>query len=434
MHTPAPTRRRFLAASAAALAALPRATADHPRLTPPPRGTPASRKIAVVATAYHYLSHAYHIAGRFLNGYLKDGRYHYPDFAIAGLHVEQQKANDLGRDLARKHNVPLFDDPARALTLGADKLAVDGVLLIAEHGDYPYNARLQKLYPRYELFQKIVAIFEKTGRVVPVFIDKHLGYDRAKAVEMVATAKRLNIPLFAGSSLPITWRRPEFDPPLGCDLRRGLVVTRGEIEIFGFHGLEALQCMMERRRGGETGVKSVQCVEGDAAWKLIDNDKNWLALMDDALSRSPSRNNGDAKENCRHFQPPPGRPTFLRGPIVFQVRYNDGALALVVNLNGHVDDTTFAGIIDGKPRSTLFYLPPPPGAAFLEALTRHIETFLATGKPPYPIERTLLTTAMLDAVLESREKGHREMALDDIKVRYEAPRDSGFMRGDDVRN
>jgi len=433
MPPASPSRRGFLATSSFALAALHPALAEHPRITPPERPKPPKKKIAVIATAYHYLSHAYHIGGRFLNGYLRDGRYHYSDFAIAGMYVEQQKANDLSRDIAKKHNIPLFDDPAKALTLGGDKLAVDGVLLIAEHGDYAYNARLQKLYPRYELFQKIVAEFERSGRVVPLFIDKHLGYDRAKAVEMVGTAKRLKIPLFAGSSLPITWRRPELELPLSCSLKRGLVVTRGEIEVFGFHGLEALQCMMERRKGGEVGVKSVQCLEGDSAWEFVEKDRGWMDLIDEALSRSPSRNNGNAKENCRHFAPPPGRPTFLRGPIAFIVHYNDGATGLVLNLNGHVDDTTFAADIGGAKYSTLFYLPPPPGAAFLEALTRHIETFLTSGTPPYLIERTLLTTAMLDAVLESRQKGHHGISLEQIKVSYHAPKESGFVRGDYVR-
>src|SRR5207302_11225191 len=125
--------------------------------------------------------------GRFLSGYLHAGQMHYPDFAIAGMYVEQTKEGDLSRELARKHDFALFPDIAGALTLGSKRLAVDGVLLIAEHGDYPYNAKGQKLYPRYELFQQIVAVFHKTGRTVPVFCDKHLSYDRRAAQQMVDT-------------------------------------------------------------------------------------------------------------------------------------------------------------------------------------------------------------------------------------------------------
>ncbi len=424
------SRRDFLGASAISLAGLPALRADGPRMTPPKRMKPATKKLAVVTTAYHYLSHAYHICGRFLNGYLTNDGYHYPDYAIAGMYVAQQKANDLSRELSRKHGFRLYDDPAKALTLGGDKLAVDGVLLIAEHGDYPYNDRLQKLYPRYELFQKVIEVFRKSNKTVPTFIDKHLSYDRNKAVEMVATAKKLGVPLMAGSSLPVTWRRPELELPLGCKIERGLVATRGEIEIFGFHGLEALQCMMERRTGGESGVRKVRRHEGDAVWKLLDKDRRWKDLLEAAFSRSPSRNNGDIKENCRQFDPPPGRQTFLKGPIAFQIEYADSTPALVLILNGHVDDTTFAGTVNGKTESTLFYLPPPPGAAFLEALTTRIEEFLATGRPPYPVERTLLTAAMLDGLLESRVKAGKEIDLTSIKVQYAPPKESGFIRGD----
>src|SRR5262249_17331662 len=156
----------------------PATSADQPRTRPALRSDKPSKKLAVVTTAYYYLSHAYHICGRFLNGYLRRGHMHYPDFSIAGMFVEQTKEGDLSRELSKKHGFTLYPDVAGALTLGGDRLAVDGVLLIGEHGDYPYNAKGQKLYPRYELFQKIVDVFRKSDRSVPVFCDKHLSYDR----------------------------------------------------------------------------------------------------------------------------------------------------------------------------------------------------------------------------------------------------------------
>src|SRR5262249_4450758 len=200
-----------------------------PRSTPPPRAAKPKRRLAVVTTAYYYLSHAYHICGRFLDGYLRGKQYHHPDLAIAGLHVAQQKKIDLSRDVARKHNIPLFKDIAGALTLGGKNLAVDGVLLIGEHGDYPYNAKGQKLYPRYEMFMEIVEVFRKAKRSVPVFCDKHLYYDRKKAFEMATLARKMAFPLFAGSSLPVTWRRPELELPLGVNIKEALVASRGEL-------------------------------------------------------------------------------------------------------------------------------------------------------------------------------------------------------------
>jgi hypothetical protein len=253
---------------------------------------------------------------------------------------------------------------------------------------------------------------------------------------MVDAARKVGFPLMAGSSLPITWRKPELEPPLGGGIKDALVASRGEIEIYGFHALESLQCMVERRiKSGQQGVKAVTCLEGDAVWQAGDAGVWSWDLLDEALSRSPSRNVGDVRENCRQFVPPPNRPTFPKGPVAFVVEYRDGLKATALILNGHVDDTTFAARLADKKASvsTLFNLPPPPGAAFLEALTVKIEEFFTTGKPPYPVERTLLTGGMLDAALQSRLKKNQRLETPDLDVEYDAPRDSGFLRGDNVR-
>ena len=189
-----PLARRAFLASSALLAAHAGGVspplafgADFPRAKPPKRARPAAKNVAVVCSTFHYLSPAYHIAGRFLDGYLKGGEHHFPEFGVASAYVEQVKANDLSRELAKEHGFRLSETIADALTLGTGKLAVDGVLLICEHGDYPYNAKGQKLYPRDEYLRQVAAVFEKCGRSVPVFCDKHLSYSRAKATEMVAT-------------------------------------------------------------------------------------------------------------------------------------------------------------------------------------------------------------------------------------------------------
>lgn len=406
--------------------------AEHPRSQPPARPDKPGKKLAVVTTTYYYLSHAYHVCGRFLHGYLRQGRMHYPDFGIAGMYVEQQGEHDLSRSLAPTHGFGLYQSAADALTLGGDKLAVDGVLLIGEHGDYPYNQKAQKLYPRYELFQEIVKVFRRSGRSVPVFCDKHLSYDRKQAFSMAETAREVGFPLMAGSSLPVTWRRPELELPLKAPIEEALIASRGELEIFGIHALEALQCMVERRTDKQQGVKAVTCLEGDAVWKAGDEGLWSWNLLEHALGRSPSLNVGDIRENCRHFIPKLDGPTWPKGPAAFIVEYRDGLKATVLLLNGHVDDTTFAARIKGqeKPASTLFFLPPPPGADFLEALTMKVEDFLATGKAPYPIERTALTGGILDWALESRVQGHKRLETPDLDIVYAPPKDSGFVRGD----
>ena len=393
-------------------------------------------KIAAISSVYYYLSHAYHIVGRFLDGFpVYDGHDpHVPDFDVSSVYIEQiSDATDLGRDKAKRHNVRLSPNIADALTLGTGKLAVDAVLLIGEHGDYPYNDKLQKLYPRGKYFREIHEVFKAAGHGVPVFIDKHLSYSRPEALSMVEMANSLGYPLMAGSSLPITWRLPELEIPLGLKWDEAVVASRGDIEIFGFHALETLQCFVERRdRGGKPqGVKAVTCLEGDAIWAAGDRGEWSWSLLNEALGRSHSVNVGDIRQNTKDYKAPAGKDYFTRlpHPVAFLVEYTDGFKATSIILNGHVDDTTIAAKVGDKVASTLVYLPAPPGASFFNPLVLRIEDFFKSNKPPYPVERTLLTGGILDAALESRVKKNARIETPDLAtIDYQAPKDSGYIR------
>jgi hypothetical protein len=441
-----PNRRHFLGSAAAALAS---AAAPAPIQPVSPAAKPNGPRIAALASVYFYLSHAYHIVGRFLDGfpvYSDDlvrstpaDPHHRPPFEIVSLYIEQTaEPSDLGRTKAVRHGVRLSPTIADALTLGTGKLAVDAVLLIAEHGDYPLNARLQKLYPRGAYFRQVLEVFRSSGRSVPVFIDKHLSYSRDEAQQMVDQARALSVPLMAGSSLPVTWRLPPLEIPLGQRLREVLVASRGNLEIFGFHALETLQCMAERRdrQGKPQGVKAVTYLEGDAVWNAADKGVWSWELLHHALGRSHTVNPGDVKQNTRDFAPPAVRDsaTIMRHPVAFVVEYVDGLRATALILNGHVDDTTVAVRLsdeEGRKRivSTLMYLPAPPGASFFNPLVLRIEDFFRTSKPPYPVERTLLSGGILDAALQSRVEGHKAIPTPELAaVDYTAPADSGVIR------
>src|SRR2546426_11480941 len=170
------------------------------------------RRIAVVTTIYRYLSHAQHMADRFLIGYPHAGVWHRPDMKIVSLYVDQKPEGDQSADRAREFGFTVYPTIAEALRCGGARLAVDAVLIIGEHGDYPRNDKGQILYPRYEFFKQVVEVFKKTGQSVPVFNDKHLSYSWARAKEMAGWSRDLGFPLMAGSSLPVTWRRPELEP------------------------------------------------------------------------------------------------------------------------------------------------------------------------------------------------------------------------------
>ncbi|WP_199756731.1 hypothetical protein [Tautonia sociabilis] len=448
------TRRGFFNAAGLSMILPGAAVADRPSPAaiphalggpaPEPGPRPGRPKVAALASTYYYLSHAYHIVGRFLDGFIlhDDRGFYRPEVDIVSLYIEQfpdgvapSAIGDLGRAKAEQYGVRLCASIEEALTLGTGELAVDAVLLIAEHGDYPLNDKLQKLYPRGRYFRAVLDVVRRSGRGVPVFIDKHLSYDRAEAAEMVSSAKELGVPLMAGSSLPVTWRLPHLEVPLGKTWQDALVASRGEIEIFGFHALETLQCMVERRdrRGQPQGVVAVTYLEGDAVWEAGDAGQWSWELLDEALSRSHTQNPGDVRQNTKDFVHPPGRPTFLQ-PVAFLVEYADGFKGTVLILNGHIDDTSIAARVvgdDGLPVdvSTLVYLPAPPGADFFTPLVLRIEDFFRSGKPPYPVERTQLTGGVLDAALESRIRGGVRIETPDLaSIDYEAPADSGDLR------
>jgi hypothetical protein len=420
------SRRAFLKTSLAATAAslalsssLPGQDRPQPstsRAAPPRKALP---RVAAVNSIYRLRSHAYHIVGRFIHGYTRDGFHHQPPFRVVRMYNDQYPESDLSREDCPRHGIELCQTVAQAL--GGEKgLDVDAVLLIIEHGDYPLNEFGQILYPRYELFQQIVEVFRKSGRSVPVFCDKHLSYDHQQAAHMVATARELGFGLMAGSSLPVTWRIPQIEPPLETPFQEGLVAfgyDRGPAEIYLFHALETLQCMLERRRGGETGIKRVECLEGEAVWRAADLGRWSWRLLQAALACNPSCNVGPVRQNVKR-------------PLAILIDYADGTRGTVLNLVEQVSDFSFAGTIAARaePIATCFYLPNPPGARFFNPLTYNIEKFFATGRPPYPVERTLLTSTVLDLALHSLKDGSPRTgkALD---IRYQPPEETGFFRG-----
>jgi hypothetical protein len=427
------SRRRFLA-SAAALTLAGGVSGEGQgaevglsRSRPGRLPTEGRKPLAVITTVYRPLSHAYHIAGRFLHGYGREGKLHVPGQYVASIFADQMPENDLSREIGKVYGVRVPRSIEEAL-LQDGKLAVDGVLLIGEHGNYPRNPKGQILYPRWEMFEKITACFRKAGRSVPVFNDKHLSYTFAKARKMVDTARELRFGLMAGSSLPVTWRRPELEPKLETPFTEGLVAAYGPIEVYGFHALEALQCMLERRKGGESGVRHVTCLTGKDVWRAGDNGEWSWDLLDAALARSESVNLGDIRVNVGSMtvQGMPPVP-----PTAFLIDYRDGTRGTILLLNGHVQDFTFAGRVRGEPHplSCMFHLPPPPGARYFDALAANIEKLFTTGQSPYPVERTLLTTGILDAAMESHAQRGNRIETPELDVRYTAPADSGYFHG-----
>src|SRR5262252_9102339 len=141
------SRRRFLSTVGAGVAA-----ASLPAQEPKPAGR---KKMAIVTTEWRYLSHAWHMGERFLVGYPINGKWHRPSLDVVSAYVDQTPANDLSKDRAREFGFTIYPKIADALRCGGGRLAVDAVLVIGEHGNYPTNTLGQRQYPRYEFFRQV---------------------------------------------------------------------------------------------------------------------------------------------------------------------------------------------------------------------------------------------------------------------------------------
>jgi hypothetical protein len=381
-------------------------------------------RIAVIATVYRYLSHAQHIADRFLVGYPIAGEWHHPDMKVVSLYVDQKPENDLSAARAKEFGFTVYPTIAEALRCGGSKLAADAVLIIGEHGDYPRNAKGQILYPRYEFFKQVVEVFEKDGRVVPVYNDKNLSYDFKKAQWMVAAGHQMKFPMLAGSSLPVTWRLPDIELPLGCEIEEALMVGVGGSDAMDYHALEAMQCMIERRKGGETGVKSVHMITGNAVWKAGREGQWSKDLLEAALSRSDTPLGMTVVDGrTQNLMANGTLQKLVKDPWAYFIEHNDGLHTTLLMLNGAIKDFNFAARVKGMQQiqSTQFFLSPNPNVTYSACLVSKIEEMFATGKAPYPVERTLMVSGILDSCLTSKYEGQKRLETPDLKVSYQAP-------------
>ena len=395
---------------------------------------PERPKLAGVVTTYFKYSHAQHIIDRFLDGYGWNGTHHHPPMDLVSLYVDQIGANDESRERLKRHpEVKACSTIAEALTLGGSKLAVDGVVLVGEHGNYPRNEKGQTKYPRYEFFEQIVKVYRESGRAVPIFSDKHLSWNWEWARKMYDTSRELNFAFMAGSSLPVTWRTPSVEMPLGSHISEALCVCYGGVDSYDFHGLETIQCMVERRRGGETGVRSIQAYRGDKFWAALREGVWPRPLMEAALTRSHTLT--PARVGFNHILPSDDdMRRLVKDPVAYRYQHTDGLQSTMLLMNGLVKDFNFAAYVGAsrEPWSTQMYLPMPDGrttlANFFSPQVNNVEKMYLTGKPTYPVERTLLTTGLTAGGVESLFRGQARVETPHLAIRYQPAKESTYWR------
>jgi hypothetical protein len=210
-----------------------------------------------------------------------------------------------------------------------------------------------------------------------------------------------------------------------------MCVAIGGVDSYDFHALETIQCMAERRKGGETGIIGLQALRGEAVWKAMAAG-SWSAggwdaeLFQACLCRSQTL----AQPPTFSHRYPTAKQirTWVKEPVCYRFEYADGLKATMLLMNGLVGDFTFAARLKGRsePLSTLFYLPANPNVVYSAALMSKVEEMFLSGKVSHPIERTLLTTGLVAAGMESLASGQKRLETPHLAIRYQARRESEF--------
>ena len=359
-------------------------------------------KIALLTTVLNKGAHAEHIADRFPEGYGWNGRHHRPQMDLVSMYVDQIDDSDLSAEReARFPQLTRFPTIADALTLGGSELAVDGVLLIGEHGNYPNNEKGQTLWPRYEFFKQMAAVFRASSRGVPVFNDKHLSWNWEWAKEMYDISRKMDFPFMAGSSLPVTWRTPSVEMPLGAEVEEAMCVGGGWFDGGDFHAYAEERWSHELLRAGL--CRSHLLTPSRAGFNHI------LPTIDEMRQ-------------------------MVTEPWAFQYGHADGLVCTLLKINGLVSDFNFVARLSDReePLSTQMYLPVPPTQSTIancfSPLVNNIEAMFLSGKPSYPVERTLLTTGLTAAGVESVYRDQARIDTPHLDISYQPNPDSTYWR------
>ncbi len=386
-------------------------------------------KVAAIFTEFRFRSHAFNILENFFQPYLFGGKLTDPGVDVVSFYADQFPGNDMARDVSRTLAIPLFKTIDDAVCLGGKQLAVDAVLSIGEHGDYSVNERGQKMYPRKRFFDAAVAAMKRSNRFVPIFNDKHLSFRWDWAKDMYDTSQRFGIPFMAGSSVPLAERRPPIKLPLDGEIEEAVSIHGGGLESYDFHGLEVLQSFVESRKGGETGISRVELLTGEAFQRAAKQGRWSRQLVDAAMRAEEAAGGVNRQRRPDAGNRPRSSASKARGNHALLVTYKDGLKSTVLRIGSNANRWNFACKLRGEPKpfATALYNGPWGNRCLFKALSHAIQHLFIHRKQPYPIERTLLVTGVLDAAMQSNEKHGEPIDTPHLEFGYQ-PIDFGSFR------
>ena len=368
-------------------------------------------------------SHADWIINKLIDGYWWNGAHTPSRIDVASIYLHQHDISVLAHRVAEAKGIPIYGTVAETLTLGGDELAVDGVVIVGEHGNYPTDLKGHWLLPRWWMYNQMIRIFERSKRSVPVFNDKHLSYDWDESKWMFDKSRELNFPLTGGSSTPIYYRTPEIELDIDTPIKNSVVLGDAADEGAIFHRIDVLQSFVERRKGGETGVKSVQSIRGTEAWTWVERN-SWASNLIDSVTKKFEFNPGYFQENPR--------------TNLCIVEYNDGTNAAVIS--GRDVGTTYAGEIEGQKEPTIISMLGWPGPFdqyhASNAQPHWIVETMVTKKEPFNAERLLLSSGITNHYMQSNwENGRfspvgRRIETPFLNVSYRSTRGAQFSKGE----
>jgi hypothetical protein len=348
------------------------------------------RKLALVLESVAVGTPGQQLLDRFLVGYPRDGAFRC--FSRLQISVwlsegaaEHESRSSVGHGLeARERDFGLIRPKSLEETLtGADAVVVVG--------------RADRIAVNEALF---ASVLENVSTGAVCFAYGALATTLAAANHLVAPAAKRRIALVSGTSVATTFRLPDTDIAPGTPLTEALIVVQGASPLAELWALDGLLPVLERRHGGETGVRSVHRIEGDDVWRG-GNDGVWSwPLLGAAISRSDTPQGDPEKDGRTQDLVGLGLVQKLaRNPRAWFIEHRDGLRTALLVLDGVVADFNFAvRARDGAITSAQLYRPPPPARAEFDRLAAVLERFFESGRAPWPIERSLLIAEIFEKV------------------------------------
>jgi hypothetical protein len=434
----------------------------------------SGKYVAAVVAEYWHRSHADGIVSKLLDGYEVMWLPVQPHVELDALYVDFPGPHDVSRERTAPYNVSIYSTIRDTLTRGGRGLA-DGVVLIGEHGGpragrtFEWDERGMIKDDRRSFFEETVRVFDDLGRVAPIFHDGRLGSSWRDASWLYQTARDLQIPVLATGGMPFGFRSPPLELKPGSSVEEAVAVVSTPKDLGQYNLLEVAASLLERRRGHETGVASVQYLSGEAFWEAWDSGECWSRALQEAVldlmphadasprdfferrkERAPVESKAALVPGAPHVHVA-GEPyvlnteqlarltshdTVRRAPPVgseeaILIEYRDGLRFSVLALNGYIKTgyvMPHRGIalrVAGMraPLATTVYNHPidRPMAWCHDHVAFVVDEFLLTGRTPIPLERALLVTGIADAALTSRYLGGVRLETPHLAIEYAGP-------------